>query len=768
MKPRNILLLILAAGTAPSLGLHVNAQPGPGYALSFDSTDYVSISPTGAVSGSFTVEAWVNPGDTNASTIFSTRVPGETTFDIQLNTVGLHGDIGTGVGGAWLTTAADAYFPHTNNQWFHMAYVVTTTNYTIYVNGQQLTNGGYGLAGTPLLYNSTHPDITIGTYFPGGSQFRGQLDEIRVWNVARTQAQIQSNLTARLAGSESGLVDYYRFDEPNEAGVATLVLDSSGHGNHGQLVNRPFRVRSTSPLAETLILNGPNPMTNECHFPFNEPGAGTAPRALAMGQDHVLALRSDGTLIGWGDNLYGESTSPSNATNVVSVAVGDFSSLVLKADGTVLGWGSTGFGEPFIPSSATDVVSLVSGRMDALALKTNGTVVAWGYGLSGETNVPSSATNVTAVAAGYQHCLALRADGTVVAWGLNDHGQTNVPANATNVVGVTAGGDCSFALRADGTVVAWGDNSLRQTNVPPNATNLVALSSSGTVTVGLTADGALIPWGSVTDPLQNIPPGTTNIVSLAMGTDYAFALRGDGTILGWGASSFGISNIPPAINAQTGIYTSGLVNSNQVGVYTPRYSTATNVFGAFAATTRTVFVADTLPPQLVLNGRQQVYQLKGAPYVDAGAVATDLCAGDLTPNIVVSGTVNTSVEGVNVLGYMVTDAYGNVSTTNRTVVVYPMAGDYNGDGTVSRAEFDQVYSNYLMTGASPLRMTNLAGLGSPRVTFALSSLPGSAFSVEYSTNLVDWQYLAPAVPEYLFTDPNAPNSPRRFYRVRWP
>jgi len=43
-----------------------------------------------------------------------------------------------------------------------------------------------------------------------------------------------------------------------------------------------------------------------------------------------------------------------------------------------------------------------------------------------------------------------------------------------------------------------------------------------------------------------------------------------------------------------------------------------------------------------------------------------------------------------------------------------------------------------------------------------------AFSVEFTTNFLDWHFLGPATPRYLFTDTNAPAVPQRYYRLRWP
>jgi hypothetical protein len=95
------------------------------------------------------------------------------------------------------------------------------------------------------------------------------------------------------------------------------------------------------------------------------------------------------------------------------------------------------------------------------------------------------------------------------------------------------------------------------------------------------------------------------------------------------------------------------------------------------------------------------------------------------------------------------------------------AGDLNGDGIVSADEINAAYSNYLAN--SPwLFLTNVAGLGGTNVTFALSNALTGVFSVQYSTDLVNWQYLGPADPRYLFTDTNAPSTPKRYYRLSYP
>ena len=135
------------------------------------------------------------------------------------------------------------------------------------------------------------------------------------------------------------------------------------------------------------------------------------------GGTHSLALKADGTVVGWGDNGFGETNIPAGLTNVVAIAAGNYHSLALKADGTVVGWGNNGNGEINIPAGLTNVVAIAAGSEHSLALKADGTVVGWGFNYDGEaTGVPNTAapyfssgtvtiagqplTNVVAIAAG--------------------------------------------------------------------------------------------------------------------------------------------------------------------------------------------------------------------------------------------------------------------------------------------------------------------------------------------------------------------------------
>jgi Alpha-tubulin suppressor and related RCC1 domain-containing proteins len=127
-------------------------------------------------------------------------------------------------------------------------------------------------------------------------------------------------------------------------------------------------------------------------------------------------------VVAWGYQFSGQLDVPEGLTDVVQIAAGQTFSLALKSDGTVVGWGTdpeTG-GTETPPAGLKGVVQVATSYDHALALKSDGTVVGWGRNLSGEMDVPTDLTGVVQVAGGFDFSLALKSDGTVVAWGSNN------------------------------------------------------------------------------------------------------------------------------------------------------------------------------------------------------------------------------------------------------------------------------------------------------------------------------------------------------------
>ncbi len=179
--------------------------------------------------------------------------------------------------------------------------------------------------------------------------------------------------------------------------------------------------------------------------------------AIAGGGFHCLALRSNGTVLAWGRNDFGQlgngttsnsSTVPvqvKNLNGAVTIAGGGFHCLALKSNGTVLAWGRNDFGQlgngttsnstvPVQAKNLNGVAAIDRGRFSSLAAKSNGTAWAWGDNSSGQlgngttsnSTIPIQVKNlndVVTVAGGGHHSLALKSEGTAWAWGRNDFGQ---------------------------------------------------------------------------------------------------------------------------------------------------------------------------------------------------------------------------------------------------------------------------------------------------------------------------------------------------------
>jgi len=121
----------------------------------------------------------------------------------------------------------------------------------------------------------------------------------------------------------------------------------------------------------------------------------TGVTAVTSSFNHVLALKSDGTVMGWGMNVMGQTGSsnlvavnptPAQVTGlsgVKAIAAGVNFSLALKSDGTVWGWGlvpgtSASTTTPGVFSGLGNVVSIAAGSTHCLALLNDGTIRSWG------------------------------------------------------------------------------------------------------------------------------------------------------------------------------------------------------------------------------------------------------------------------------------------------------------------------------------------------------------------------------------------------------
>jgi alpha-tubulin suppressor-like RCC1 family protein len=651
----------------------VNTSGSFGMALDFCSSrgSYVQVPPAASLtlSNQFTFEAWIKPRTATCNTILAQGDGLNLTNTDYIFQVGSDGTnrgvmkLALMVARNWATSISAVPL----NAWAHVAVSYDGAAARFYING--LLDAAVPLNGSA---NQTGLPVLMGRQgVSGANYFDGILDEVRVWNVVRSDSEIQTNLNRSVAPNQPSLVGYWRFDE--QSGAA--AVDSSGRLPHGSLVNRPLRIAGF--WAPMISLNGANPTPLECHANYSDPGAtlGCVPVAVWSSQN-AIALRPDGSAVGWGYNAYGQNNIPAGATNLVALSSSTYHSLGLRADGSVLGWGDNTSGQTIIPASATNVVGIAASSgfegnlfyACSIALKADGSIIGWGSDHYQQLDIPSAATNIVAISASAYggHCLALRADGGVVQWGANNNGQGSPPPATSGAVAVAAGGYFSLALKPNRTVVGWGANNVGQINIPAGAINVVAIAAGYEHALALRLDGTVVTWGSNLGP---IPSGATNIIAIAAGANFSVALRADGAIFAWGSNFAGNTTPPPNVNVPTlPVLTRGAVNSNTPGRYSVMYVGA-NSAGGTSTALKEINVVDTTPPVMALRGPNPLRVDIGSAFLDPGAAATDACSGDLTASITRTGSVNNNLPGAYTLTYTATDPSGNVASTNRTVLV---------------------------------------------------------------------------------------------------
>jgi len=198
---------------------------GPRYGLLFDGTDdYVHVNDHNSLdlTTDYTLEAWIKATtfkwlggiiskyQTNSTNGYFLRLSGGGSFNDlnfdELTTTGLN--LQTGV-------------------WYHIAAVKSGGTRKLYVNGLEVT-----LTGTPINVVANGDELRIGCDFRQ-RYFHGIIDEVRIWNTARTPAQIQENMMSTLTGYETGLQLYFRNDHLD----GTNTYDISTMANNGTLTN---------------------------------------------------------------------------------------------------------------------------------------------------------------------------------------------------------------------------------------------------------------------------------------------------------------------------------------------------------------------------------------------------------------------------------------------------------------------------------------------------------------------------------------------------
>ncbi|MDB6166098.1 MAG: tyrosinase [Lacunisphaera sp.] len=123
-------------------------------------------------------------------------------------------------------------------QWYHVAGTYDGSKVSLYLNGQLLYSTNVSGPITP--YNGR---VTLGRNAnPSWDSrwFNGSITDVRLWNTARSQAQIAAAMNQSLKGNEAGLIGYW----PLNIGYGTVAADASPSKNNGTIKNASWAKRT--------------------------------------------------------------------------------------------------------------------------------------------------------------------------------------------------------------------------------------------------------------------------------------------------------------------------------------------------------------------------------------------------------------------------------------------------------------------------------------------------------------------------------------------
>jgi hypothetical protein len=217
------------------------AVPGSGYALQFDgNNDFVELAETSAIfaagwEDTKTVSLWVKPTGSATCTAptpaHCDNILGDRPrwWGISRGTVGGNDRI-------WVWNYDGRYqmigIDYTVDEWAYISLVHSNGTLRAYKNGVEIDSIA---SGTTLQPNTgAQPVLHMGGIINSTSRnwtFSGQIDEVSLWNTARTGAEIIQDMNQSLTGSENGLAAYYQMTD----GSGIILTDNSGNGWNGTL-----------------------------------------------------------------------------------------------------------------------------------------------------------------------------------------------------------------------------------------------------------------------------------------------------------------------------------------------------------------------------------------------------------------------------------------------------------------------------------------------------------------------------------------------------
>lgn len=240
------------------------------------------------INGALSIEAWINPATAaDMSIVEKYSAPCTGGYALRMNPSRNIVVFSLGASNVCTPLISSGTVPL--NQWSHVALTFDSGTLRVYING--VLNGTLSGQGTP---NTSPNFLTIGRRGDNSSAlyFNGLIDEVRIWNIARSATDLANAMNAPLAGNEANLVAYYNFNQSGQGAGLTLTNSSTSAQSGGAAIQGTTQGNASTPAfcstAAALDFDGLNDFVEVNHNALSIP-------QLSLEAWVKPALRTDGT-----------------------------------------------------------------------------------------------------------------------------------------------------------------------------------------------------------------------------------------------------------------------------------------------------------------------------------------------------------------------------------------------------------------------------------------------------------------------------------------